>query len=221
MQVTERIEEAINTVEGITELRSVSGAGISSCIAAFDLDRNIDVAAQDVRDRVARSSAALPARRCAAGRRQVQQRLVAGPDHRARRQPLGARADRDRRQGRQAAARTLGRRRRGARSSAAWSARSTSGWTPTAWRPTSCPISDGARRAGAAERRSAGRQRHRRGATSRCCARMGRVTDPRASTTWSITTVERRADPDPRHRPCRGRHQGAAHGWRGSTACRR
>ena len=51
-QVSERIEEAVNTVEGIYELRSVSGSGSSIVIATFDLDRDIDLAAQDVRDRV-------------------------------------------------------------------------------------------------------------------------------------------------------------------------
>jgi len=52
-EVTERVEEVVNTVEGITELRSISGPGTSSVIATFDLKRNINVAAQDVRDRVA------------------------------------------------------------------------------------------------------------------------------------------------------------------------
>jgi HAE1 family hydrophobic/amphiphilic exporter-1 len=51
-QITERIEEVVNTVEGITELRSVTGAGMSNVISVFDLDRDIDLAAQDVRDRV-------------------------------------------------------------------------------------------------------------------------------------------------------------------------
>jgi hydrophobic/amphiphilic exporter-1 (mainly G- bacteria), HAE1 family len=52
VRITEPIEEAMNTVEGVTELRSVTGAGQSNVFAVFDLDRNIDVAAQDVRDRV-------------------------------------------------------------------------------------------------------------------------------------------------------------------------
>src|SRR5262245_32601299 len=51
--LSQPIEEVVNTVEGITELRSVSGQGTSVVIATFDLDRDIDVAAQDVRDRVA------------------------------------------------------------------------------------------------------------------------------------------------------------------------
>src|SRR5262249_59901283 len=47
------IEEAVNTVEGVTELRSINVAGTSFVIITFDLKRNIDTAAQDVRDRVA------------------------------------------------------------------------------------------------------------------------------------------------------------------------
>src|SRR5215203_2534006 len=50
--VSEVIEGAVNTVEGIEELRSISGQGNSFIIATFGLNRNIDVAAQDVRDRV-------------------------------------------------------------------------------------------------------------------------------------------------------------------------
>jgi HAE1 family hydrophobic/amphiphilic exporter-1 len=50
--VSEVIEEAVNTVEGIQELRSVSSGGTSIVIATFDLGRDIDTAAQDVRDRV-------------------------------------------------------------------------------------------------------------------------------------------------------------------------
>jgi len=51
-EISEKIEEAVNTVEGITELRSVSGQGTSFVIATFDLSRDVDTAAQDVRDRV-------------------------------------------------------------------------------------------------------------------------------------------------------------------------
>ena len=52
-EVSQKIEEAVNTVEGIQELRSVSAQGSSIVFATFNLDRNIDTAAQDVRDRVA------------------------------------------------------------------------------------------------------------------------------------------------------------------------
>ena len=50
--VTREIEEVVNTVDGIDELRSVSGSGSSIVIATFDLNRDLESAAQDVRDRV-------------------------------------------------------------------------------------------------------------------------------------------------------------------------
>src|SRR2546421_11007752 len=50
--VSQRVEEAVNTVEGIDQLRSVSSQGTSFIIATFNLNRDIDTAAQDVRDRV-------------------------------------------------------------------------------------------------------------------------------------------------------------------------
>jgi HAE1 family hydrophobic/amphiphilic exporter-1 len=52
-EISRRIEEAVNTIEGIDELRSISGPGTSNVIVTFSLSRNIDAAAQDVRDRVA------------------------------------------------------------------------------------------------------------------------------------------------------------------------
>jgi HAE1 family hydrophobic/amphiphilic exporter-1 len=51
-EVTRPIEEVVNTVDGIDTLRSVSAAGVSFVIVTFKLDRDIDTAAQDVRDRV-------------------------------------------------------------------------------------------------------------------------------------------------------------------------
>src|SRR5687767_4916044 len=52
-QVSQPIEEVVNAIEGIKELRSISGPGTSFIIVTFELDRDIDSAAQDVRDRVA------------------------------------------------------------------------------------------------------------------------------------------------------------------------
>ncbi len=59
-EITEEIEEAVNTVEGIKELRSISSNGTSIVIASFELSRNVDVAAQDVRDRVQGALRRLP-----------------------------------------------------------------------------------------------------------------------------------------------------------------
>jgi hydrophobic/amphiphilic exporter-1 (mainly G- bacteria), HAE1 family len=50
--ITQQVEEVVNTVDGISELRSISGQGTSVVIATFKLDRDLDTAAQDVRDRV-------------------------------------------------------------------------------------------------------------------------------------------------------------------------
>ena len=60
VSVSYPIEEAVNTVEGVTELRSISGAGVSLVLITFDLKRDIDTAAQDVRDRVAGAARRLP-----------------------------------------------------------------------------------------------------------------------------------------------------------------
>jgi HAE1 family hydrophobic/amphiphilic exporter-1 len=60
VRITEPMEEAMNTVEGVTELRSVTGSGASNVFAVFDLNRNIDVAAQDVRDRIGPVARQLP-----------------------------------------------------------------------------------------------------------------------------------------------------------------
>jgi HAE1 family hydrophobic/amphiphilic exporter-1 len=59
-QVSQRLEEAVNTVEGINELRSISGQGVSLLIVTFNLERDIDTAAQDVRDRIATALRDLP-----------------------------------------------------------------------------------------------------------------------------------------------------------------
>src|SRR3989475_6460856 len=50
--VTKPLEEIINTVEGIDELSSVTLEGVSQITAQFLLERNRDIAAQDVRDKV-------------------------------------------------------------------------------------------------------------------------------------------------------------------------
>ena len=51
-EITDKIEEGVNTISGIDELRSVSSEGISQVIISFLLDKNTDVAAQEVRDKV-------------------------------------------------------------------------------------------------------------------------------------------------------------------------
>jgi hydrophobic/amphiphilic exporter-1 (mainly G- bacteria), HAE1 family len=51
-EVTDRIESAVNTISGIDELRSTSVEGVSQVFITFILDKDADVAAQEVRDRV-------------------------------------------------------------------------------------------------------------------------------------------------------------------------
>ncbi len=59
-QITEVIEEALTSIEGIKTLTSASKEQSSSITIEFNLSRDIDLAAQDVRDRVARVRGRLP-----------------------------------------------------------------------------------------------------------------------------------------------------------------
>jgi HAE1 family hydrophobic/amphiphilic exporter-1 len=52
-QITKRIEEAVNTISGIDELRANSDQGASRVSITFTLERDIEAATQDVRDKVA------------------------------------------------------------------------------------------------------------------------------------------------------------------------
>src|ERR671921_142412 len=51
-EVTDKIESAVNTISGIDELRSTSVEGVSQVFVQFLLDKDADVAAQEVRDKV-------------------------------------------------------------------------------------------------------------------------------------------------------------------------
>ncbi|MBC7172993.1 MAG: efflux RND transporter permease subunit, partial [Polyangiaceae bacterium] len=59
-EVTDLIEEQVNSVAGIAELRSTSYEGLSVVLVQFELDKPVDVAAQEVRDRVDRALGKLP-----------------------------------------------------------------------------------------------------------------------------------------------------------------
>ena len=52
-QITKRIEEAVNTISGIDELRASSDQGSSRVTINFTLERDIESATQDVRDKLA------------------------------------------------------------------------------------------------------------------------------------------------------------------------
>jgi hydrophobic/amphiphilic exporter-1 (mainly G- bacteria), HAE1 family len=51
-EITDKIEEAVNTISGIDDLRSISSEGISQVIVFFTLEKDTNVAAQEVRDKV-------------------------------------------------------------------------------------------------------------------------------------------------------------------------
>ena len=51
-RITKPLEEAINTVTGIDELRSVTLEGVSRIMVEFKLDRDINAGVQDVRDKI-------------------------------------------------------------------------------------------------------------------------------------------------------------------------
>ena len=58
--ITDKIEAAVNTISGIDELRSTSSDGVSQVMLAFTLDKDIDVAAQEVRDHLSTALPELP-----------------------------------------------------------------------------------------------------------------------------------------------------------------
>ena len=59
-EISDKIEEGVNTISGLDELRSTSAEGVSIVVATFLLEKNGDVAAQEVRDQVNRVLPNLP-----------------------------------------------------------------------------------------------------------------------------------------------------------------
>src|SRR5512144_1595951 len=51
-EITEKIESVVNSISGIDELRSVSVEGVSQVFITFQLEKNADVANQEVRAKV-------------------------------------------------------------------------------------------------------------------------------------------------------------------------
>ena len=60
IDVTDVIEESVNTISGIKTLRSESIEGLSQVFIEFELEEDIDVVSQDVRDKVAKIRGDLP-----------------------------------------------------------------------------------------------------------------------------------------------------------------
>jgi HAE1 family hydrophobic/amphiphilic exporter-1 len=59
-EVTDKIEGAVNQVSGVDELTSVSSEGVSQVVIRFDLEKDTDVAAQEVRDKISLVQRDLP-----------------------------------------------------------------------------------------------------------------------------------------------------------------
>jgi HAE1 family hydrophobic/amphiphilic exporter-1 len=59
-EVSDKLESAVNTISGIDELRSVSVEGVSQVIVSFVLEKDINVAADEVREKVGAAMAELP-----------------------------------------------------------------------------------------------------------------------------------------------------------------
>lgn len=59
--VTEPLEEALSTISGVKTMRSETSEGVAQVFIEFELETNVDVASQDVRDKVASVRAELPA----------------------------------------------------------------------------------------------------------------------------------------------------------------
>jgi HAE1 family hydrophobic/amphiphilic exporter-1 len=89
-QVADPIEEAVNSLSGIRSLRSTSVEGVAQVYVEFELGVDLDVGAQDVRDRVATVVPDLPdgaeapsVEKLDLGAAPIMQLSVAGDDQRA------------------------------------------------------------------------------------------------------------------------------------------
>ncbi|MEN6330844.1 MAG: efflux RND transporter permease subunit [Smithella sp.] len=60
VDVTDRIEGAVNTINGVKSITSTSSEGVSRTTIEFVLERNIDLAVQDVREKVSAIRSKLP-----------------------------------------------------------------------------------------------------------------------------------------------------------------
>ena len=60
-EVTDKIEGAINSISGIDELRSISVEGVSQVFVQFTLDKDVNVAAQEINENISTVLGQLPA----------------------------------------------------------------------------------------------------------------------------------------------------------------
>ena len=59
-QITEPLEKAINSIDGIRNITSSSNQGSSTITVEFNLDKDLETAANDVRDKVSQATRSLP-----------------------------------------------------------------------------------------------------------------------------------------------------------------
>ena len=59
-QITEPLEKAINQIDGIRNITSSSNQGSSNITVEFELEKNLEEAANDVRDKVSQAVRSLP-----------------------------------------------------------------------------------------------------------------------------------------------------------------
>jgi HAE1 family hydrophobic/amphiphilic exporter-1 len=59
-EITDKIEESVNTISGIDELTSFSSENVSVVMISFTLEKNRDIATQEVRDKISTILAELP-----------------------------------------------------------------------------------------------------------------------------------------------------------------
>ncbi|HPL95947.1 MAG TPA: efflux RND transporter permease subunit [Smithellaceae bacterium] len=60
VDVTDKIEEAVSSINGVKTIHSLSIDGVSSVIVEFELERDIDLAVQDVREQISAVRSQLP-----------------------------------------------------------------------------------------------------------------------------------------------------------------
>ncbi|TZF84046.1 efflux RND transporter permease subunit [Pedobacter sp. BS3] len=59
-QITEPLEKSINSIDGIRNISSSSSLGTSNITVEFNLDKNLEEAANDIRDKVSQAARSLP-----------------------------------------------------------------------------------------------------------------------------------------------------------------
>ncbi len=60
-EIVDKIEEAVNTIAGIDQLSSISSEGVGIVVVSFQLEKDINVASQEVRDKLNQILSELPA----------------------------------------------------------------------------------------------------------------------------------------------------------------